>query len=465
LSAAAREFGNVPAVFISYLLDGLRQSKTLELLDWEAILTLSLDAINRHDSASEDGRMCRLSVIGLVKQALAHGTSMPTHHRRRVWAVLEPLAGDPDPDPQREADNKEPRGVGLNSVRPCAVECAVLYALWLVGHRERRHTGGATEAWTMPDEVAQLLSWHLVPANEPSTAVRDLFGRYLPQLHRLAPTWTENAISAIFPAAPESERLWKAAWGGYLESGGPYPTIWPLLRSQYERHVRLLASRPTSEKVPREDQSLAFHLGALLWRGELLLTDDLMASFFSNAQPSLRGWMLHKLGEALQEAEPPASTTCTLQALWNARMAVGPGDLDRHGEELRAFGSWWISGKFNQEWSDRQLLVLGSLGIRVERPDQVFEMLAERAAAEPAKALELLSAVITDQAPDWTVVVGRESVEAVIRAALRSGSAELRRNAEELVNRLVAWGYPAFKTLLTSEDKPQPPDGGPAGES
>jgi hypothetical protein len=168
------------------------------------------------DSYSEWSRICD-AVVDLVDSGLlAQGASIiPISLRRQVWQLLEPITTDIQVTPSftihDHSSSKGAYGSSINTVRCRAMYAILRYAFWI-----RQHTKGIVEASQNFDdmpEVQQVLDWHLNPQQDPSPAIRAVYGWWFPNLLHMASDWTTQRIDQIFPEETTSQELWRAAWG------------------------------------------------------------------------------------------------------------------------------------------------------------------------------------------------------------------------------------------------------------
>ena len=93
------------------------------------------------------------------------------------------------------------------------MSAVVEYALWNYRNVEKEKQSLGFQI--MP-EVKALLEEHLDPAQDPSVAVRAVYGRYFPWFLLVDPGWTKSYIKTIFPKSQFKTPLYLAAWETYL---------------------------------------------------------------------------------------------------------------------------------------------------------------------------------------------------------------------------------------------------------
>src|SRR5439155_13354711 len=132
--------------------------------------------------------------------------ALPFDARERIWALIEALAHDADPSPERDQAASDPAGLSINSTRGVAVQAAVAYGLWCA-----RNLGDSERSLAATPELRELLEEKLDLERERARAVRAVFGQYLPYLRQLDPDWTEDHLSLIFTPDEELESYRAAA--------------------------------------------------------------------------------------------------------------------------------------------------------------------------------------------------------------------------------------------------------------
>ena len=133
---------------------------------------------------------------------------------------------------------------------------------------------------------------------------------------------------------------------------------------------------------------IAEHIMYLYWLGKLNPDDSngLFSKFWSKAPGSLREYALNLIGFNLNHSDDPIPPDVLdrLKHLWEARIA----SIKMHNaesNELREFGWWFASGKFDENWSMKQLIdVLGLVG-EIELDFGVLKKLTAFASQNPRR--------------------------------------------------------------------------------
>ena len=102
---------------------------------------------------------------------------------------------------------------------------------------------------------------------------------------------------------------------------------------------------------------LGHHLIARYWSGEINFDsgDQLIHRFYQRASTAVREQMTQYIGWNLLKPEvgTDQAVLSRLARLWDKRLAAASPSADR--DELVRFGEWFASGRFDDDWSLRQL--------------------------------------------------------------------------------------------------------------
>ena len=393
--------------------------------------------------------------------------------RERVWDILNVIADDPDPTPEKdEKTERDPVTESINTTRGKALHAIVQYALWV----RRTLTKGLEKSeikfgMSSIPEVQQRLEKHLDPEFDPSPAIRAVFGQWYPWLVLLDENWARDNIDKIFPVG--NERLYGAAWDTYLKMTPAYETPFRMLRSQYDTAVEKLSGDRTSEQddkpswvssessgfLKESSVKLGEHLMVMLSRGVLSWDDkdQLIKRFFKNASVTDAENTIAFVGRSLkhEKASLPTGVVQRFRDFWDC-MAAGTleeiEDSDERGHPFAQFGWWFISGCFDTGWTLKQLQQISRMTNKIEPEYGVMERLAELAEEYPAQSFAVLERVVDwDQEGRNIFNWNQESVETILRAAL--ADEKVKTGATVLIRRLGESGNVQFFDLFTSDSK------------
>jgi hypothetical protein len=185
------------------------------------------------------------------------------------------------------------------------------------------------------------------------------------------------------------------------------------------------------------------------WRGNVSGQASIIGAFYRHADAKLRGQTLNFVGWSLHKSEGPLPEEIAqrLKKLLVSRIEAAKEQMTGAAEELREYGWWFASRRFEDGWSiDRLLEVLQLVGW-VEPDHLVVERLAEMSQTRPFPCVQALRMMVEGDKNGWGVLGWREKAKEVIRAARKSGDFEARKGAEELVNLLESRGHFEFGEL------------------
>ncbi|MEW6724485.1 MAG: hypothetical protein AB1331_06145 [Bacillota bacterium] len=469
----AKRFQGLDPTYIRAVLSGLRDAlKQGGAFDWEPVLDLCGWALSQpretpgrqvgeEMEADPDWGWTRKAIAGLLSAGFDDGPgSIPIRLREKVWRILKPVTEDPEPTPEHEerygGSNMDPATLSINTTRGEAMHAVVRYALWVRRHMEGQadaedqHRRGFDE---MP-EVREVLDARLDVAQEPSLAIRAVYGQWFPWLVLLDSEWARDSAARIFPIGQGEEALLEAAWNTYVTFCRPYDNVLDILREQYRHAVeRIGCRRDDTRWLANPDERLAEHLMVFYWRGKLSLEDPLLTAFWENATDALRGHALGYVGHALEQTsgEIPAEVLDRLTQLWAVRLAwakqsQSPTDLVK---EMAAFGRWFVSDKFDVGWAIAQLSESLQLVHQTDLDHMVLEHLARTVETHPVESAQCLRIIAEGDREGWNLSAGRDHVRRILEVALRNPTAG--EEAERIIHYLGSRGFLEFRNLLEGE--------------
>ena len=428
-------------------------------LNWDSMLELCTWVIDQPRAIS--GRTGKIRdqdpdwgwARGAINYLLATGVGrdqIPYELRARVWKIIAALANDPDPivDEGNKEVHEDAYGRATGTVRGYAVQLAIEYGLW-VRRQEENAKGAEVRLDAMP-ELRHELEKRL---DDQSTAVRSVYGRFLPWLMLIDKQWVEAQLDRIFPPEPSAHRFHKAVWNAYVLYTTVYSNVFPSLRRQYAAAIGGLAGAPASVSRSRDPQGkLAEHLFMTYRRGGVPLDDPLLLAFWKNAGSDLRGYVIDFIGNTLRNLKKPLEPDAEerLRALWTERynLAVAAENKTDFGEEMSGFGSWFASGQFDDGWVSQQYLLALEFGSRTTSYHFVANRLVKLLELRPQETLRILGKIIDLKQPNWFVMGSRNEITNILRMALQSSDGPSQTTAREIGNRLVARGNPVYAALL-----------------
>jgi hypothetical protein len=299
-----------------------------------------------------------------------------------------------------------------------------------------------------------VLDAHLSTEVDPSYAVRAVYGQWYPWLILLDSEWAGSRAGLVFPTNKESASYFRASWGAYIVYTRPYSNVLPTLSGAYSHAISLLPGDATLVGFSeRPADHLGQHLMEYYWRGDLDLADaGLISSFFDAASEEQRGHALSWVGRMLHQSEesPSGEVVQRLKLLWDWRANVA--EVSR--AELQAFGWWFGSGEFDDEWSIPRVVAVLSRGILPEPDHLVIERFAHIAEESPSPAVSALERMIELAEKGWEIHGWLDGAKSILQAGLRSKDTETCERAERIVHRLGELRFRDFRELLKGLSRP-----------
>lgn len=402
----------------------------------------------------------RKAIASLISRG-ANRNAIPCDLKERVWEIIEPITHDPDPTPDDEAKwaehSDDAYTHAINSTRSEAIEAVIEYALWVYRCKEKDSSGkgGIKTSFADTPEVQSVLDEHLNTKNDPSVAIRAVYGRFFPWLLLMDRNWVLNNLDKILPPGQFDDPLYAAAWNTMMLYVPVYNDPFEVLRERYSEAIRNIGKVDQDRRrFTDRDERLAEHLMLQYGRGKLDLSDNLLNDFWKHANDKIRGHALDFIGRSLRsEQELNEEILQRFKDLWESRLSVinSASDKSNYEEEASAFGWWFASGRFDNQWSFDQYLQALEIGRKQQSDYFVVERLVKLVEVEPTKTVQVLSKITLADQPGWVVMGHRDEINNILSSALRSKKEVARNEARDLVNRLIARGYTEFSGLLSSE--------------
>jgi len=131
---------------------------------------------------------------------------------------------------------------------------------------------------------------------------------------------------------------------------------------------------------------------AFYWREKIEFgdPDGLLERFFGRAPDELMADAIGFLGRNVEHYKGPVPqrTLERLMALWQNRINAirASGEPGNRRQELAAFGWWFLSSQWDEQWAFGQLLDVSSWNKEIEAHTHVVHRLAEISSGQPSKA-------------------------------------------------------------------------------
>jgi len=409
---AAEEFKDLDPIYIRSIISGFREAiKSNKKFTWENVFALCSWVVEQEKTIpgrelqnpfeDPDWDWTFSTIVEFLNDAIKDN-KMPITLREDVWIILEKLSNDPSPTPEDEAKSGkdfDPASLSINSTRPKALHAVMQYALWIrrveikqLGEEAARELGFST----IP-EVQRVLEQHLDTVKDPSLAVRSVYGQWLSSLIFLDKKWVIDNLSEIMPRDENLAEYRRVAWETYIDFNNPYNEVLDILHGEFLISIEELGKHPKlkSHQPVSPDDRLAQHLGIYYWRGKLDIGSDLIVAFYNKASDEIAARAMEALGRGLAEvASLEEDIKNRLKDLWIKRFENAKQDPSSHKKELREFGTWFISKKYDGSWSLAQLKEVLEITGDIESDHQVSERLVELSSHYPEEVIDCIRLMI-----------------------------------------------------------------------
>ncbi len=135
--------------------------------------------------------------------------------------------------------------------------------------------------------------------------------------------------------------------------------------------------------------------------------------------------------------------------LWEHRVEVAQRKPEDHVREVAAFGWWFESGRFDDDWALSQLeKTLDLSGGKIEPQLHAMQRLARLASTNPDVVIRCMRRLVNGDRMGWNITLWREDIARALEAVLRSESEEAGRVEVELINELGRRGFHDFRQVL-----------------
>lgn len=403
----------------------------------------------------------RKAIAVLLQNGFRSEFPIPFKNREIVWSIIEPITEDPEPDLDYErkygGENMNPRTLSINTVRGEAMHTVFHYSLWVFRNMGKNtdRTSSDNRSFNEIPEVRCILEKHLDPDNDPTETVRAVFGFWLPQIVYMDVEWTKNNLRLLFPDSAEHYALRAAAWNTYLQMRGLYDNVFLVLKYIYAKAVESLAGNDDNDIAePRNlNNRLSEHLMILYTRGTLEIegNDGLLQQFFHNAGDKLIGHAFSFIGRDLKKdkIKNPALID-RLRVLWDWRFEKVRSNEkpEQHSAEYSAFGLWFNSGVFDDEWALDHITEIMRIGGCYGEGGNVVEQLVNTIEKIPIRSFECFGLLIEKNRDPWLMSFKQEEMKILLRTFLRSPNKEIRDKATAIVHEIGKKGHFQYGDLL-----------------
>lgn len=355
------------------------------------------------------------------------------------------MCRDDDPTVEYEKSeegNLDPASLSLNTIRGEAMHSIIHAMAWA-----NRNKAGEKFKDKIFDELTRSLK-------DPTQTIRTVYGMHYSPIWGSRKEWAEANKDAIF----SDDELGRAAIDAYTTYSSVAPDALDILGDVFRRQLPRLTVEPPDEKkrgIGREGlRRLVQHLCLHYWYGALDLSDgSMMKELLDTAHSkylaeaiNFIGFRLYKADE--RELEVTDEELKRLAELWQYMVALVKKD-DSKKEALEDFGTWFASGKFDDDWSLDQLLEALKITGSVDLDFAVLERLEKLVATHPAKAVGIIDAMVDGATRDrWAIGSWRDNAISILTTAGQSDNEATKQSVRNLANKLVRKGYEEYRNVI-----------------
>lgn len=405
-----------------------------------------------HEGARDYYKWARSSATRFVEKAFDKNTAKQAERitidgASAALDLILILCRDTDPTvahEEDEDDGMDPSSLSINSVSGQAMHALIHAMVW--ANRNKVDT-------EFMDKVFTELDWHLVENNDSSHAIRSVYGWYFSTIWGTRGDWAMANKEKIF----SDDRLGQTAADAYTSYSRVHPDAIELLGSVFERQIPRLASKPDEKKrgIALEGlKHLVQHLSLHYWYGHIdLAADSLMTQMLEASHTKYLSEIINFIGFRLYKADEnklkiTKQELSRLSSLWGYMVALTEKD-DSKKEALADFGTWFASGKFNDDWSLDQLIVAIKIAGSIDLDFAVLKRLEKLAEAHSAKAVTVIDSMVDGAARDrWSIGTWRDNAVSILSTAYHSTNESTKRAASTLANKLVNMGYTEYRSVI-----------------
>jgi len=468
----ADRFAELKPIYVRRLLEGLESSvRNKGELPWPPTLTLMELVIARVDANGGENKNLEgddpdwlwacTTMAGILRLTLGKGSEGIEHaYAGRVlaliFALLRIAPTTPETTDFERQFEQHTYFSAEQTLRGRAIELCIMYLFW-----ESKQPGSPLHqnpgaAMALQHDIRSALNTQLDDRSPDGRVPRAVLGRWMQWLVYFAKDWLTEHIDLLFP--PDDDGLRLAAWRAHLLSdGGPVRQLLPLLIKNYQEEIaRMAAERAGGQQQGNSDSEhrdnrLGEYLLIIYLGGEA--PDDLMQAFWRAAPGRTRQHVIWFLGSHLQlpAGELLDDVRARGMAYWDTRLSAGlkASDKDPYRKELGSITSWCRHINIPTDWLLEQMLKMLEGGFAPNSGYTVVEWLEKVAADDPARSMQILGLLLRNPHTEhWTYTTHKNSIRAILAAALSSGNSESVAQAEAAIGYLASIGEGEYQNLL-----------------
>ena len=436
-------------------IDELNQQIIVSFVDYVDALSNHFDAIVAgSDFASVSSAKIAIIWVAdkLIRQKQDKTEYVDFATGKQLIEIAIKLARDENPTSDDEAqygrENMDSFTLAINTVRGGAVNMIAHSISWLKRYQSEDE---------LVEQIYSELDWHLDIKNDPSPAIRSVYGVWFPWILDANAEWATANLDNVFT----NDKLGDAAWDAYFRFNQPYTDVFKLLKVKLPAYMKRIDEESKagirSEESTKESRRFAECMMIQFVRGELVSEEDysLLQKFFT-LPLRYRSRALRFIGVELKEnrLKPSKEQVIRLQNLFEERFNIARTEYSQHNQDwqdekldIMEFGSWFASGRFPDTWSWKMLIDTLKITKHIELDNWVLERLQSVSKKHPDKAVEVLSLMVEGAPERWSISSWGRNMMDILETVCDSDSKNARQAAIELIESLVAKGYYEYRAI------------------
>lgn len=356
------------------------------------------------------------------------------------------LTRDTEPTLKYETDEKrslDPISLSINTIRGQAMHALIHAMAWA-----NRNKAGIK----FMNKIFTELDWHLIKDNDPTQTIRAIYGWHFPTIWGNREKWAMDNKDTIF----SDDELGQMAADAYASYSRVHPDAINIMSDVFKRQIPRLAVAPDEKKRGIADEGLKHlvqHLCLHYWYGDINLSDkSIMKELLDIAHPKYLAEVINFIGFRLYKADENKldisdAELKRLMKLWYYVVALVREDTIKK-EALEDFGTWFASGKFDDNWSLDQLLEALKLAGSVDLDFAVLARLEKLAASNLSKVVNIINAMVDGTTRDrWAIGTWFNNTISILKTAHQSDDESIKQVATNLADKLLRMGYEGYRDV------------------
>jgi hypothetical protein len=292
-----------------------------------------------------------------------------------------------------------------------------------------------------------VLDAHLDPENDPSIAIRSVYGQYYPWLNLLDANWSTASKFRIF--SNDESGLGDAAWESYITYCQPYDDTYFIIRDVYEKYAAKLSLLEETDDRERALEGLAAHLITFFWRSKIELDDEILSIFYQHAPLNLRKYSIEFIGRSLRNTQDGLDKNIEnrLKRFYERRQASAMRTNEY--EELEGF-CWWVDADvMDRNWVLTKFYELLQTECKLDSLDFAARKLVSYLTIDPGKVVECMDLMADRLNTEGVYFSWDDEARQVLSEALLI--TEIREKTVDLVHKFGSKGLLGYRNLLGIE--------------